>query len=555
MMENVSLVPTSSHSPSRPRVALAAALVGLALSFVWLPPASAASRATPPRQAAQLDAAGEQARQRFIAALRLAQEGRVDEAIVEAEAGDRLGPADADGLNLLGQLYEQVGRDTEAEAVYQRAMRSDPEWSEPFRNLGNLYVRQEKFSAAVAPLVHAAGIDDSDPLLQAQLGVAFRESGRPGQALDAFERAWQIVPDDARLALDVALARRAAGDTEGAIDAVEQAVELDATDPLPHMILAQLYIDSDRVDYLVRAPALYRRVLELQPERGEVWLALARAYSQIAIRDEAEVALRRAIELGLDNPDVRFRLGQTLGRQQQFAAAEQEYDRVIGARSGFGTAHYRRGEARFNLNRFDEALEDFQAAIAAMPGNPDPILAAVKVYMVQGDLEAAESSLALARGTSQSRAQVGLATARLRVRQGRNEEALAALDETLQLDPSLIEAEYLRGQAQLKLGRVERGRATLAEYQRKLNAQRGAEVEQLRVGVIGRAQIYVLRGQVFLNEGRLDESLEQLVAASELAPESRGVWSALAMIYDARGEEEEAAAARARAARLPEGTD
>jgi len=545
-------MPNSTRLISR---RLALGLVGLAFTFVCLSAAAASSRPVALQESAQPDAATEQARDHFRAALRLAQDGQVDGAIVEAEAGALLAPSDADGLNLLGQLYGQVGRDDDAEAVFLRAMQSDPEWSEPFRNLGDLYIRQEKFSAAVAPLIHAAGIDDSDAILQARLGVAFRESGRPDQALEAFERAWRIVPDDARLALDVALARRAVGNDEGAIRAVEKAAELDVGNPMPHMILAQLYIDSDRVDYLVKAPALYRHVLELQPERAEVWLALARSYSQIAIRDEAEIALRRAIELGLDTPDVRFQLGQTLGRQQQFAAAEKEYDRVLAATPDRGAAHYLRGEARFNLNRFDEALEDFQAAITAMPDNPDPMLAAVKVYMVQGDLEAAENSLLLARATNLARAEVELATGRLRVRQGRNEEALGALGEALVLNPGLIEAEYLRGQAQLKLGRVEQGRETLAAYQRKFNEQRSAEVERLRVGLVGRAQIYVLRGQVFLNEGRLDESLEQLVAASELAPESRSVWSALATIYDARGEEAEATAARARAGQLPEGSD
>ena len=550
---SISLRPFRRLPAARGRNLVTAALVGLACSSVALSTASANSPR--PQAAAQLDAAGEQAREHFIAALRLAQQGRVDEAIVEAEEGSRLGPADADGLNLLGQLYAQVERDPDAESAFQRAMRADPEWAEPFRNLGRLYMRQQKFSAAVAPLIHAAGIDDSDPLLQGQLGIAFRESGRPEQSLAAFERAWQMVPDDSQLALDVALARRANRDTEGAIRAVERAVELDSSNPLPHMILAQLYVNSDRVDYLVKAPALYRHVLELEPERSDVWLALARAYTQIAIRDEAEIALRRAMDLGLDNPDVRFRLGQTLGRQQQFAAAEAEYDRVLAAIPDHGMALYLRGEARFNLNRFDEALEDFHAAVAAMPGSPDPILAAVTIYMVQGDLEAAENNLIMARSTNQAREQVELAIGRLRVRQGRNEEALLALDETLRIDPSLIEAEYLRGQAQLKLGRVEQGRETLAEYQRKLNEQRSAEVEQLRVGVVGGAQIYVLRGQVFLNEGRLDEALEQLLSASERAPGSRRVWSALALIYDARGEGEEAAAARTRAAQLPEGTD
>lgn len=514
--------------------------------------AGAAAAAPHSQEAGAGPVAGQQdaARERFIAALRLAEQGQYEAAITAAEEGAQMAPADPDGLNLLGQLYEQVDRLDDAERSYLAAMQADSEWPEPFRNLGALYMRREQFSAAVAPLVHATGLQPDDPLLHVQLGIAFRESGRTDRAADAFQKAWDLEPDEGRLALDVAIARRASGDLQASIDAAERAVELMPDNPLPHTMLAQMYVESDRVEYLVVAPSLYRRVLEMQPEQAEVWVALAYAYNQIAIRDQAEQALRRAIELGLDRPDVRFSLGQTLSRQQKFAAAEAEYDRVLAIQPDEGNVHYMRGEARFNLNRFDEALEDFDQAIRLLPGDVPAILAAVKIHMVQGDLDAAEAKLESARRTGRMTDQLGLALGRLWVRQGRNEEALTILDQTLASNPDLIEGKYLRGQALLKLGRAEEGRAALAEYQRKFSEQRGEEVEQLRFNVMGRAQVYVLRARVYLNEGRMDEALEQMIAASELAPLDATVWEILAEVHDARGEPEQAAAARARAAEV-----
>ncbi|HJO03102.1 MAG TPA: tetratricopeptide repeat protein [Acidobacteriota bacterium] len=494
---------------------------------------SLAARDIQDGQIAQTLSADERtARERFSAALRLAEQGGVEEALEAAAEGLVLDADNANGLNLVGQLYEQLGRGAEAEDAYLKASRADPEWPTPHRNLGNLYVAR----------------------------------GEQDDAVLAFQRAWQLDPENVQLAVDIIVAQIGSGDLAAAIVTAETAVERAPDDPTSVEILARTLGASELVDEnLQRAPAAFRRAIALDPDHADLWLALGNTYDRLALNTEAEQAYRRAIDLGLDNAQVRYELGQILSRQNQFAPALEEYERAIYAdadgdgwpdlavssTADLAAAYYARGEALFELGRAEEARTDFEYAMRISPGDPDPVLAAVQVYMGRGDLESSERLLGEIASTATSkRAEISLAVGRLRLRQGRDEEVIEVLTSVLNSAPELIEARYLRGQALLRLGRVDEGRTALAEYQRILAAGHASGIDLLRTEVTSRWQVYVLRGRVHTYEGRLELALEQLEAAAVLAPDSPDVWQALAELHDLRNDAEAAAAARRRAESL-----
>ncbi len=493
------------------------------------------------------------AREHFVVALRLAEQGHIQDALDTALEALALDDGNADGLNLLGQLYEQLDRDAEAEDAYMRATAADPDWALPYRNLGAYYSAQDQFSLALAPLSRAADLWPDDPLTHALLANSLQATSRLSEAIEAFRRAWELDPESTELAIDIARTQSAAGDRAAAIATAEVAAERAPEDPRPLTLLAQLLARGDLVDELVRAPAIYRQAIALDPKHAELWLGLASAYNQIALRPQAEEAYRRAIELGLDTAEVRYELGQTLSQQQRFAPALDQFGRAISDRPEFAAAYEARGKALFELNRTSEALADFERAVELSPGDPAPVLAAVQVYMVQGDLESSERLLSgIVATASSQRAEIAVAIGRLRLRQDRSAEVVEVLAPVLSEAPALIEARYLTGQALLKLGRIEEGRTMLSEYQRRFNEMRTREVDRLRIGVMGRAQIYVLRGRVFTHEERYDLALEQLESAAELAPDNAEVWRALAELHDLRGDPEAAAAALERARALAE---
>jgi len=531
----------STPEPGRWRTARGATLVVLSLVTMLAAAAQAAPQGDPAARAREL----------FISALRLVEQQRFAEAAEIGEQARKLDPDNADGLNLLGQVYEQLQRDDDAEQAYLQAMRSDPGWSPPFLNLGTLYLRQSKYSAALTPLQQATELDPNDPRSQALLGVALRNTNQPAEATTAFEHAWRLDPGSGKLAVDVAHARLAEGNLDGAVEAADKAVELLPDDPMPLTVLGQLLVSSTDVNQLTRAPAVFRRAIALAPDSAILWEGLATAYNELALRSDAEAAYRKSLELGNDTPELHFRLGRTLAHQSKWEAALEQYDAVLRQRPDSATALQYRGEALFNLDRSDEALDSFQRAMGISPGQVGPVLSAVQILFVRGDLEQVQEYLGRAAPVNAAeQARVDLETARLRSRQGRSEEALAALNRLLSVDPGNVDGLYLKGQSLIKLGRVEEGRAVLREYQTRFTAERGQEVEALRIGLIGRAQIYSLRGRVYMNEGRYDDALEQLKAATDLAPDNAEVWSLLARLYDLRGDAEAAAAARARLTEL-----
>ncbi len=530
----------------RPRRRAAGAAMAMALgaaAALW-PAESAHARQetlTPEQQ---------QARTKFIEALRLTESDKFEQARAVALEGARLDPVNADGLNLLGQIHEQLGQPEQAVEVYSRAVRADPEWALPLQNLGVLYLRQEQFAAALAPLERASELAPDDPRLYAYLGVALRAADRPAEAARAFESAWELDPDDGNLAIDVALSRAAAGDPIGAIEAAKAATELAPDNLIAHTVLARLLASSRDPDHLLRAPAAYRKAIALAPDNAALWSALASTYDTIALYEHAEKAQRRAIDLGLDTAQAWYRLGQMVGRQNRHADAVELFSQALERDPEIGWAYYSRGEANYNLNRPDEALGDLLQAVARLPGTAEPLLALVNVYMVKGDFASADRHIETARATGQDRPRVDLASARLRLRQGRNEEALEALERVRAAAPDLIEAQYLMGQVLIKLGRIEEGRALLADYQQKLNEQKHQQVDALRIDVVGRGRTYLLRARVFLYEGRLELALEQLQAASEFAPDNPEVWELLIQLHEQRGDAEALETARERLARI-----
>ena len=491
------------------------------------------------------------ARDYFIAALRLAEQGGIEEALETATKGLVLDENNPDGLNLIGQLYEQLERGVEAEEAYLRASAADPDWAMPYRNLGNLYVARGQPSLALAPFSRAADLAPQDPVAHAMLANALRAAGHRNDAVLAFQRAWELDPESVQLAVDIATTQIDAGDLAGAIGTAEIAVERSPGETTSFRLLASTLSASELIDDQVRAPAAFRQAIALDSERADLWLGLGTAYDRLELLTQAEQAYRRSIDLGLDNARVRYELGQILSRQNQFAPAVGEYGRAIDADVRFAPAYYARGKALFELNRAEEALGDFEYAIGISPGDPDPVLAAVQVYMVQGDLASSERLLGeIASTTTSKRAEISIAIGMLRLRQGRNEEVVKVLAPVLKTDPQLIEARYLTGQALLKLGRIDEGRTVLSDYQRRFLERRVQEVDRLRMGLMDRARIYVLRGRVYTHEGQFDLALEQLESAAELAPGNADVWQALAKLHDLRREPAAAAVARRRGASL-----
>jgi tetratricopeptide (TPR) repeat protein len=124
-------------------------------------------------------------------------QGRIDEAMRLYDEALRSYPGDADTLNDLALTLLQMGRLEEAEPHLRLALRQRPENAEIRANLGALLVKRGRVDDGVRELREALGYDSRCILAYSNLGAAYEMTGRLGEAITVYEAWLRAAPGDA----------------------------------------------------------------------------------------------------------------------------------------------------------------------------------------------------------------------------------------------------------------------------------------------------------------------------------------------------------------------
>ena len=134
----------------------------------------------------------------------------------------------------------------------------------------------------------------------------------------------------------------------------------------------------------------YKNVLQIDPNNAAAHWGLAKGYLANQQIQEGFWELRETVRLDPDNNDAREQLSQLLllGGDPDEALVQAEELISRGSERG----HLHRAQALDRLERTDEALEEYQLAIAAMPDESAPVAIYAQALSRHGDREAAEGA-------------------------------------------------------------------------------------------------------------------------------------------------------------------
>jgi tetratricopeptide (TPR) repeat protein len=122
---------------------------------------------------------------------------------------------------------------------------------------------------------------------------------------------------------------------------------------------------AEAVDVLEVAEAL-------APDSGEVALALATVYDQLARPDDALVDALRALATLTDADaliEARFVAGRSAYRLGDYASAREDFDVVVAARPTSAPAQLWAGLAAYQASDFAAAVPSFERAVALDPAD------------------------------------------------------------------------------------------------------------------------------------------------------------------------------------------
>ena len=298
-----------------------------------------------------------------------------------------------------------------AESQFRQVVDEKPDWFGGYRMLGQVLLRQEKFSAAVVPLKEAQRLNPDDVGTRFDLGRALLSSERAADALTALagdrpaglpDKNWsqwlqyrveaarqaskfadasrdletltRMKPQDAKLQYLWSTVSADMGHKDAARRQLAQAAKLDPSNPV--YLAKGLVMDFSAASKIADAAAQTSRCAALTPDgRRLIKLDADAKYLRLAGRiescaghaKEAVDFLARAVGRGSDDWDTSFHLGRNQLLLGDMPAGSKTLEGLLSGSDADQAKkiHHELGYAYQMQNRFDDAIRHYGAAGAA----------------------------------------------------------------------------------------------------------------------------------------------------------------------------------------------
>jgi predicted CXXCH cytochrome family protein len=155
-----------------------------------------------------------------------ARQGRSGDAEIEYQAAQRLSPGYALAAINLADLYRQLGRDAEGEAVLRTAIVASARDAGLYHALGLVLTRLKQPDAAMAEFRRAAELEPNSARYAYVYAVALNSAGHGHEAVNVLKQAVVRHPNDRDILAALVAFARDAGDIAGALGYAEQLARL-----------------------------------------------------------------------------------------------------------------------------------------------------------------------------------------------------------------------------------------------------------------------------------------------------------------------------------------
>ncbi len=272
----------------------------------------------------------------------------------------------ADSYLREGKVEEAI-----AEARAMMALPERPMYYMPHR-LGVAFVRLGRYEEAV-PLLRAAlspEPEEQDPRYRQDvhylLGVALASTNRDAEAVEAYEAALWLNPDDARTHNNLGVIREKQGDFAAAEHHYREAIRSSREFALAYSNLGDLLGRTARLD---EAIAHLRRAAELEPDNADYHYNLARHLAMAGRNEEASAHYETAIALRPEDPRPCNNLGWMAQEAGDLAEAERRYRQAVEASPTFTLGWINLMHLMVQEGRLSDAGQVCDIAIAEDPRN------------------------------------------------------------------------------------------------------------------------------------------------------------------------------------------
>lgn len=252
-------------------------------------------------------------------ALALHRTGRLREAEALYNRVLRANPDQPDALHHLGLLAWQSGQSRIGEKLIRQALHRRPEYVQAHFDLGKVLFAQHRLEEAAACFRRVIAFKPDYAEAHNNLGVALHDLGRLHEAAAAYRRALALQPDLVHLHSNLGITLKDLGALDEAAACYRRVLGKKPGYAEAHYNLGVILQDQGSLD---EAASCYRRALDLQPNLAEAHNNLGIINREQGRLEEAVACYRRALSLTPDYTEAHSNLLMCMNYLPGLSAAD-----------------------------------------------------------------------------------------------------------------------------------------------------------------------------------------------------------------------------------------
>jgi putative PEP-CTERM system TPR-repeat lipoprotein len=452
------------------------------------------------------------------------QSGNGEQALAHAQAVLAAEPDSPVGHLMAGAASLTLGQTLQAEQHLEQAIAGDPGNVAARKLLAQTRLGLQSPEKALEALNPALGAADVDPDVATLAGMASVQAGDADAAVEIFRRQLAAEPDNDETRVMLAVSLMSAGRTEEALAELGR-VEAGAGVVRQRADLIGIAARLQGGD-LPAARALAAEVAATAPDNAALLGTLGAVFQNAAQLEDAAAWFEQALQVAPDNAAAAFNLGRIRVAQGQVDAAVAQFEGILSRQPGNAAALAALAQIDWSQGRRDQAIDKLEQARSADPADAGSRFILTQYLVATGRAADAVAVAREAAEISPNASPIVNALGVTLLETGQPREALPQFMRAHEINP--LETRYLLNAARAHAAVGELGPAreqlvnalalepddavmlaTLVDVERRagrLDAAARALERLERVAPAGDGRVALLRGELFLAQGRYREA-------------------------------------------------
>lgn len=383
----------------------------------------------------------------------LLAEGRLDDALAQARAATGSDATFAQAHFLLGTLYAATSRPDAAAAAFTEVVKLNPHAAAAHIELSRLQLVAGNAEGSIQSARHALESQPDNPGVHLLLARSLIAHNDLAQAETEMKALLSGYPNESAVHSQIGILHLAKGDQRAAKRSFERALAIDG-----HSLEALSGLVS--LDLTAKKTAEARARLETRltqsPRNARLLMLAASAYAVMGHPDRAEHALRQAVEIEPGNVEAQTMLAHLFMSQQKLEQAKAHFDALAKRHpdsDGAIDAQTMVAAILQRQNRASEAQHLYEQILAA---SPRAVMAANNLAWLYvergGNLDVALGLAQTAAQQAPDQPEINHTLGWIYYQKGLPGQAIAALQRSVEKDPTNPVYHYHLGLAHLKHG-------------------------------------------------------------------------------------------------------